>query len=188
MSKPLVVCTAGLKGSGKSLLSEVASGLGYHVVSLGDVVRAELMKNHREVSDSEIRSFSVEIRCRMGPAAVAALSVELVRPEWSKVMFDGLRSIDEYRFYKQRYGECVLIAVHASPRTRFNRLRMRARADDPKTLQEFEQRDDAELALGIGSLMVLADYHLVNDGVSQSEFKDACSGLLGALCAKKDGK
>ncbi|MEM0321351.1 MAG: AAA family ATPase [Thermoprotei archaeon] len=182
MSKPLVVCTAGLKGSGKSVLSEAAGELGYQVVSLGEVMRRELAKRMGDVTHANMKSFTVEIRREMGSAAVAILSAAQVNPDAQKVVFDGLRSMDEYLFFKERFGRCVLIAVHASPKTRFKRLTERSKPDDPKTLEEFEQRDQTELALGLGNLMVLADYHLVNEGLSHAEFKKECLDLLKALC------
>ncbi|PSN90031.1 hypothetical protein B9Q03_03375 [Candidatus Marsarchaeota G2 archaeon OSP_D] len=188
MPKTLVVCTAGLKGSGKSVLSEAAAELGYQVVSLGEVVRNELAKRVGKINHASMKAFSVEIRKKMGPAAVAALSAELVKEDTPKVVFDGLRSMDEYLFFKQKFGRCVLVAVHASPKTRFSRLTTRSKPDDPKTFEEFEQRDQVELALGLGSLMVLADYHLVNEGVSQTEFKKECINLLKTLCNAGNGQ
>jgi len=185
MPKALVVCTVGLKGSGKSVLNEAASELGYQVISLGEVVRRELASRQIQPTDANMRSFSIEIRQKMGSAAVAILSEKLVKDGFSKVMFDGLRSPDEYAYFKQRYGECVLIAVHASPKTRFERIAQRGKPDDPKTLEEFKKRDEVELSFGLGSLLALADYHLVNDGITQTEFKKLCLDLLRRLCADK---
>lgn len=185
MPKPFVVCTVGLKGSGKSILSQAAAELGYQVISLGDVVKRELANTGVSPTEANVRSFSVEIRRRMGPAAVAILSDKLVRSDSSKVVFDGLRSLEEYNYFKQQYGDCVLIAIHASPRTRYMRLVSRGRSDDPKTLEEFRRRDEVELSFGIGSLLALADYHLVNEDVSEEEFKRSCLELLKKLCTQK---
>lgn len=182
---PFVVCTVGLKGSGKSVLSQAASELGYQVISLGDVVKKELSKLGVEPTDAALRSFSVEIRQKMGPAAVAMLSQRLVKTDSTKVMFDGLRSLEEYRYFKQQYGECVLIAVHASPKTRFERLVMRGRSDDPKTFEDFCRRDEVELSFGMGSLLALADHHLVNEDISEDEFKRRCLELLRRLCVQR---
>lgn len=185
MPKPFVVCTVGLKGSGKSILSEAAAELGYQVISLGEVVKMELASRNIPPTEANVRSFSLEIRQKMGPAAVAILSDKLVKSDSSKVVFDGLRSLEEYEYFRRRYDECVLIAVHASPRTRYNRIMARRRPDDPKTFEDFRKHEEVELSFGIGSLLALADYHLVNEDVSREEFKERCLQLLKRLCSQK---
>jgi len=57
----------------------------------------------------------------------------------------------------------VLVAVHASPRERFRRLKSRGRPDDPTTWEEFVERDMRELELGIGNVIALADVMIVNE-------------------------
>jgi dephospho-CoA kinase len=55
------------------------------------------------------------------------------------------------------------VAVHASPRTRCERLISRGRSDDPKNWEEFVERDSRELSVGIGNVIALAEEMLVNE-------------------------
>jgi len=83
-----------------------------------------------------------------------------------------VRSLDEIRTFKDAFPEekIIIIAVHSSPRKRFERLSKRGRSDDPKTWSEFEARDWKELKFGIGSVIALADYLIVNEN-HISEYK-----------------
>lgn len=81
------------------------------------------------------------------------------------VIIDGVRSLDEIQTFKDAFPDekIIIIAVHSSPRKRFERLSRRGRSDDPKTWSEFEARDWKELKFGIGSVIALADYLIVNE-------------------------
>jgi len=61
-----------------------------------------------------------------------------------------------------------VIAVHASPSVRYDRLVKRARADAPATYDEFRERDSRELGWGSGDVIALADYILPNMGDLES--------------------
>ncbi len=178
MSYRVTVCTAGLHGAGKSVLSEAANSLGFHVVSLGDSVRSELRRRGLEVTHSNIHAISVSLRKESGPEAVAALAVRNIDESEDLVMFDGLRSLEEYNYIRALRRDTSLIAIHASPRVRYARWSERKRVDDPVDFEGFMSRDLSELEFGMGSLMVLADYHLVNQDVTLEEFRRACGNLL----------
>ena len=76
---------------------------------------------------------------------------------------DGVRSLEEVEEFRKHY-DTIVVAVHASPKTRFKRLLRRGRSDDPKTWEEFLERDLRELGWGLGSVIATADYMLVNEG------------------------
>ncbi|MEM1831309.1 MAG: hypothetical protein QXJ97_07260 [Desulfurococcaceae archaeon] len=61
-------------------------------------------------------------------------------------------------------GDAVVVAVHASPRTRYERLRARRRPGNPETYEEFKRRDMVELGFGLSSVIALADHVIVNEG------------------------
>jgi len=76
-----------------------------------------------------------------------------------------------------------VVAVHASPRTRYERLISRGRSDDPKNWEDFAERDLRELSVGIGNVIALAEEMLVNEG-SVDELK-AASELVVSKAARK---
>jgi dephospho-CoA kinase len=172
-----------MHGSGKSVMSYAAQTLGFHAVSMGDIVREELARRGLKSTNENIRDLSIRIRKEMGPAAVAVLSFKTVDQQHSKVLFDGLRSLDEYYYFKANFEHCVLISIHASPKTRYERWIARKRIDDPIDFDDFLERDKVELGFGLGSLMVMADYHLVNEQLSLEKFRQKCIRLLLTISA-----
>ncbi len=57
----------------------------------------------------------------------------------------------------------TIIAVHASPDTRFKRLVKRKRGDRPRTMSDFRERDNRELKVGVARIISLADRMVENE-------------------------
>jgi dephospho-CoA kinase len=76
--------------------------------------------------------------------------------------------------------EVITVAIHASPKTRFQRLLSRKRSDDPNTWEVFFERDSRELDVGLGDVIALADLVLINEGTIadlQAQFKREISRI-----------
>jgi dephospho-CoA kinase len=56
-----------------------------------------------------------------------------------------------------------MIAVHAAPKIRFERIMMRGCQDDTRTWEEFRAKHRRELSYGIGNTIALADKMLLNE-------------------------
>ena len=113
-----------------------------------------------------IRSYYGE---KNGPGAVA----ELVKPQIENsssevIIIDGIRSSPEIEVLR-KYGTVKLLAIHASTETRFDFLKQRGRSDDPKTKENFEERDDRELGVGISNPIALSDDAISNNNLTKEE-------------------
>lgn len=171
----LIVLVTGMPGSGKSVVADVARELGIPVYTMGDVVREETLKRYGLITPELMVETSRKLREEFGDEIVALKTVEkIVRetPKASVVLVDGVRSLVEIEVFK-RYGSVVVIAVHASPKTRFERLRRRGRPGDPVDYEEFVARDLTELSFGLGSAIALADYVIVNEGSLEETRREA---------------
>ncbi|MCX8204474.1 MAG: AAA family ATPase [Candidatus Nezhaarchaeota archaeon] len=162
-SLSLAICVAGMPGSGKSLVAEVARGLGIKVVSLGDVVRKEAERRGLPTDGKTLGQLMVKIREELGSSAVAKLSLRELEEGVDVVVFEGVRSLAEVKAFKKRFKNTVIVAVHAPPRSRLKRLKLRGRSDAPSSVREFKERDERELKVGLGEVLALADYVVVND-------------------------
>jgi len=80
-----------------------------------------------------------------------------------KVIVDGLRSLSEVDAFKKRFPNFRLMAVYASPETRFNRIYRRQRSDDPDGWGLFHERDMRELGVGLGDVIAMAEYLVINE-------------------------
>jgi dephospho-CoA kinase len=153
-----------MSGSGKTTLAGMFEEKGYRIVTMGDVIRNLAAKRGLEPSPEALGSIAREIRREGGDAAVAERCVErLSRMEGDAFVVDGIRSMAEVKAFGEAF-EAVLIAVHASPETRYRRLRGRGRTDDPGGWEAFRERDLRELDFSMGWAIALADHMVVNEG------------------------
>lgn len=167
----LMLCVVGMHGCGKSVFLSVAQEYNYTVVSMGDAVRAETARrglppeHHGEVAKA--------LREEHGLGVVAHLVLDTIT---AGCIVDGVRGLEEITVFKGYYPVDIL-AVHASPRTRFYRVRKRQRAGDPTSWEAFKERDYRELTFGIGDVIALADYMLINESTKE-QFERACRAFL----------
>jgi len=132
--KPLIVCITGLPGSGKTTVAEALRGLGFSVISMGDVVRDEARKRGLELNDSNLGKVMLELRNRYGTDAIAVYIGEIIKASNSDGRYyaiDGLR---------------------------------RGRSDAPLSMKEFLARDRRELDVGIGEAIAYSDEIISNNG------------------------
>lgn len=172
-----VICLTGMPGAGKSIASDVAKELGLKVVVMGDVVRDEALKRQLPLTPESLGRLMVEMRRKFGPAVIAERCFRKVDTVEGPILIEGVRSLSEVKAFRKKYGSISVVAVHAAPRSRFKRLKERKRLDDPKTWLEFKARDARELRVGIGSVIALADFVVVNEG-SITQFKRKVKKLL----------
>jgi dephospho-CoA kinase len=160
----LVIGLAGMPGSGKSIVVDVAHEMGYAIVVMGDVIRQETLKRGLELSPQNVGSVMLELRKESGNYVIAQKCVPEIEEQSSpKVLVDGLRSLFEVDIFKEHFAKFSLVAVHASPQTRFSRLSNRRRSDDPAEWKVFHERDMRELGVGLGNVIAMAEHVIAND-------------------------
>lgn len=193
----------GLPGSGKSIISRIAKKDGIYSISMGDVIRKEAEKqncttgeaaiNLRErygdnvVADRCIQEIFHHSRNRQNNKHMVKkihksnnkyqAPKKYKRIEQDVYIIEGIRSPDEVEYFRKRFKNFKIIAIHANPQERFNRLVRRKRDDDSTDFEVFKQRDERELNFGIGNVIAEADYMLINEGHIQN-FKNKVRVLI----------
>jgi len=168
------ILIAGMPGAGKSIAVAIArEKFNLPVYVMGDVVREEALNMYGTISPETMLKTAEALRREHGPDYVAVKTYERISGEHEVVVIDGVRSLEEVEFFKRK-GEVVIVAIHASPKTRFKRLLARGRAGDPKTWEEFVNRDRVELGLGLGNVIALADYVVVNESAVEEAYEELC--------------
>ena len=163
MQKRRLVLITGMSGSGKTTLAGLFEDRSYRVLTMGDVIRDLAHEQGIEPTPVNLGRLAGEIRAEGGPAAVADKCVEkLITLFDEKIVVDGIRSMEEVDILS---GSFVvdLVAVFASPETRYHRLRNRRRTDDPADWKAFRARDERELGFSLGRAIALADHMVVNE-------------------------
>ena len=160
----IVVGLAGMPGSGKSLVVETARKIGYAIVVMGDVIREETAKRGLVLTPQNVGKVMLQLRADGGVTVVAQKCIPKIEAQASaKVLVDGLRSLYEVEAFKAHFAKFSLVAMHASPETRFTRLSNRHRSDDPSGWEVFGDRDMRELSVGLGNVIAMAEQMIVND-------------------------
>jgi len=163
-AEKLVLGLTGMPGSGKSLVVKVAKERGYNVVVMGDVVREEARKRRVDPNPENIGKIMLELRQTEGSGVIAKRCIPKIQnANGRKVIVDGIRSLNEVEEFKKNFPAFSLLAVHASPETRFNRLYHRRRSDDAEDWKVFHERDVRELTVGLGNAIAMAEYNIVNE-------------------------
>jgi dephospho-CoA kinase len=167
-----------MPGAGKSTIADGLKPKGYDIINMGNIVREEAKKRNLEATRENLGKLMLELREKNGPGAIA----ELVKPQIESsisdvILIDGVRSNDEIQVLR-KFGTVKLLAIHASTNTRFDFLQKRGRADDPQTIEHFEERDNRELGVGISNSIALSDYAISNVGLTKDELIESTYKII----------
>ena len=162
-----------MPGAGKSTIAEGLKSRGYDAINMGNVVRSEAKKRNLEPTGPNLGKLMLELREKNGPGAIAHLVIpEIENSKSNVIIIDGVRSNAEIDVLK-KYGKVKLLAIHASIDKRFEFLQQRGRSDDPKTKENFEERDSRELGVGISNSIALSDDAITNNNKTKEELIEA---------------
>jgi dephospho-CoA kinase len=168
-----------MPGSGKEEFVKIAIEGGIPVVRMGDVVRKEFKSQDLEATDGKIGGFAASEREKFGMGIWAQRTVSLVKGDL--VLIDGLRGEAELDVFKRAFGDdLVLIGIHASPKTRYERIKKRNRIDATASWDAFRKRELRELGWGIGNAIAQCDHVIINEK-DLSEFQENVRSLLKTL-------
>ena len=160
-----VVSIVGMAGAGKSEVARVFERNGFSRMRFGDITDEEIKRRGLPLNEENERYIRQQLRKEHGMAAYAKLNLPKIDAllKASDVVIDGLYSWEEYMLLKSRYGDNFhVIAVWASPKTRYRRLA--ERQSRPLTAEEAASRDTAELEnTNKGGPIAMADFTIINE-------------------------
>lgn len=178
-----VMGISGLPGSGKSVVSELASDRGAIIVSMGDIIREEAKKRGESTKET-----AKNLREEFGQYIVSELTIEKIKEiqkqdSKTAIIVEGIRSHHEVRMFKENFDNFIILSIFANPQIRFERLLNRMREDDSEDYSEFEKRDHTELGFGIGYVISLSDKMIINESDLES-FKKEINEFLDEISLK----
>jgi len=186
-----VLAFVGAPAAGKTEAASVAMEMGIPVITMGDVIRAELRRRGLPLSDENAGRIANELRAREGMDAIAKWCIPLIKcieasgerkAKRKVIVIDGIRGIAEVETFKKEFGtDFVLIRIDAPLVLRYERIKTRGRGDDLLSIEEFEEREEREKRWGMGEAMEKADKVVKNEG-SVEEFKEEIKRILDFFC------
>ncbi len=170
-----VVSVVGMAGSGKSEVARIFQEKGFTKIRFGDVTDQEVARRGLDLNEENERQVRERLRREQGMAAYAKLNLPRIDSALKNgdVVIDGLYSWEEYTLLKDYYGEdFYVVAVWASPRTRYARLT--SRLNRRLTLEEAASRDRAEIEnTNKGGPIAMANFTIMNESSLESLRKGA---------------
>ena len=177
-----VVSIVGMAGSGKSEAARLFQENGFTTVRFGDMTDEEVKKRGLELNEENERHIRELLRREHGMAAYARLNLSRIDSalKHSDVVIDGLYSWEEHTFLKTHYAEdFYVVAVWASPRTRYSRLTNRLSRKLPP--EEAASRDRAEIEhINKGGPIAMADFTVINES-SLTDLKKVVKRIISRL-------
>ena len=164
MGKVVAVC--GMPGSGKGEFAAVLELQGVPVLSMGDMVRAEVKRQNLSETPGIFGEIAAQLRAEHGEDVLAvrlADAVDELLESHPIVLIEGMRGTAERIVFSQRWSEAFAsVAVEASPDVRFTRIQNRGRSEDGDRAS-FEIRDTREIGWGLDQIILEADHHIDNN-------------------------
>lgn len=168
-----------MPAAGKEEFVQVGMAMGFSIVRMGDVVREEATRRGLPITDAAVGGMANGEREVYGFGIWAEHTLPKISGD--RVIVDGLRGKAELDVFRRAFGDSlVVLAIHASPRTRLARVKRRQRPDDAATEAAFWARDQRELSWGLGDVIAAADLMIVNEG-SLEAFRAEARAILERL-------
>ena len=181
MSKVIAVC--GMPASGKGEFAGVLKDAGIPVLSMGDMIRAEVARRGIEEAPEVFGQVAAELRAQHGDDVLArrlCTTIDELLDDHAVVLIEGMRGTAERELFAQHWGEKFsTVAVVADAELRFERMQMRGRSEDGDR-EQFEIRDKREIGWVLDILVDQADVKIKND-VPLEKFLESCREYLGDL-------
>jgi len=179
-----VVAIVGMAGAGKSEVSRLFEAAGFELIRFGDITDEEIARRGLDLNEKNERYIRESLRKEHGMAAYARLNSPRIDAalQHSDVVVDGLYSWEEYNLLKERYGKKLcLVAVWASPQTRYARLANRLK----RSLRSAEaaSRDRAEIEnINKSGPIAMADFTILNESTLENLRKETSRVLSELQC------
>lgn len=138
----MLIGLTGSYGAGKDEVAHYLETKGFIHFSLSDLIREELMKEKIEITRENLIKKGNLLRKNFGSGILALKILEEVRTR-DNFVISSIRNIEEIKVLKKR-PDFILVYVDAPLKLRFKRAKLRNRENDPKTLEEFKQKEKRE--------------------------------------------
>ncbi len=164
----MIIGLTGENCAGKSTICEYLKKKGFYYFSLSDAIREELKKENKAVTRENLIAKGNELRSLGGPGVLGKKISQMLQGDKNYVI-DSIRNPAEVEELKKS-GRFFLFYVTANSQIRFERIKSRAREEDPQTLDSFirfeklEMENEDKTKQNLVGTFALANKTLQNEG------------------------
>jgi dephospho-CoA kinase len=178
----IVIGLMGRIGSGKGTVAEIlVDNYGFKSIVMGDLAREEVVS--RGFKPGRETTIKVVAECfAKDPAYFIKKAVKRIKDSGhDKWVIDGIRQPLDVHEFRKAFPKMKFIKVDVEPRTRFERMRLRARPGFPDTFEKFKEHERLEdERFKLDETLSRADYVLDNNG-SYEDLNKAAHKLIKKL-------
>lgn len=162
-----IIAVVGMSGSGKSVVVDHLTSLGFPKVYFGGMILKEMERRGIGISPETEKNFREMIRETEGKDWVVQQVIKevhnLISAGQKRIVLDGLYTWTEYKILKKEFpGQISVLAVVVDKATRHKRVAKRP--ERPFNTEEIQERDRSEIEnLEKGGPIAIADYYLLNN-------------------------
>ncbi|MDA3840672.1 MAG: AAA family ATPase [Patescibacteria group bacterium] len=177
-----IIAVVGMAGSGKSeAIKYLQDKFGWPKIYFGKFTFDRIKKEGLETNYKNEKLIREKIRKELGMGAYARLALPEIKELLKKnnnILIESLYSWKEYKIFKEEFGDKFrVMAIHASPSVRFERLLARINERPMSAREEFIERDYSEIEnTDKGGPIARADYHILNE-ISLEDLKRKIDSL-----------
>lgn len=165
----MIIGLTGKNASGKGEVAAYLKTRGFTYYSLSDVLREELKRRRKPITRNNLIFLGNKLRDENGPSVLADKILKRIEDDHHYVV-DSFRNPEEVKAFRRSARDFRLVAVEASPKTRFDRMHLRNREADARTYKEFITQEKRELSSAeptkqnLHATAALADEMIPNNG------------------------
>jgi len=146
----LIIGLTGVIGAGKTVVSDyLVKNYSFKTISSGDLVRAEC-KTHGLIANRENAQALAKTMVEQNGNDYWTKQIidKIQKSNYDFIIFDGIRYSIDFDLTKKTFkSKFILIQIDTKEQLRFERMKLRNRTGDPKTISEFEKQEQNELKL-----------------------------------------
>jgi dephospho-CoA kinase len=162
----MIIGLTGANASGKGEIANYLKSKGFKYYSLSDILREKAKAKGIEPSRENLIKLGNELRVQAGPSALADLTTEKIKDE-NNYVIDSIRNPFEIKALR-KLNKFTLVGIDAPVEKRFKRAIARNRPGDPKTLEEFMEKEKRENIVSatnqqLENCLKAADIVIMND-------------------------
>lgn len=170
----MIIGLTGANASGKGEAASYLKSKGFAYYSLSDILREEAGNRNIKPTRENLIKLGNELREKKSPSVLADLIVKKIDKKTDCVI-DSIRNPLEIETLRKLKG-FTLIGVDAPVETRLKRAVARNRPGDPKTLEEFIEKESQENISSstnqqLDNCLKLADILIINDSTIENLHK-----------------
>lgn len=183
----MIIGLTGKNGAGKGAIAKFLQEGSFKYQSLSDEIRSDLSRENIPVSRENMIKKGISLRKKFGLDILSRRVYSNMDLSFNYAI-DSFRNPEEVTFFRQ-FPDFALMHVDAPIELRFERVRLRNRGDDPKTLESFRKLEECELenpaveGQQLNAVIKMADHTLVNNGTPK-ELHEECRQIIHKLFNK----